>query len=70
MMFLSDTHIVTCIGKSFLLLSNIPLCGSTISGGFPGGTVVRNLPTIARDARDLGSIPVELWIQHFELSCA
>ena len=25
--------------------------------GFPGGTVVKNLPAHARDARDLGSIP-------------
>ena len=25
--------------------------------GFPGGTVVKNLPANARDARDMGSIP-------------
>ena len=25
--------------------------------GFPGGSVVKNLPASARDARDLGSVP-------------
>ena len=25
--------------------------------GFPGGTMVKNLPTNARDARDMSSIP-------------
>ena len=27
------------------------------SGGFPGGSVVKNLPANAGDARDMGSIP-------------
>ena len=27
------------------------------SGGFPGGSVVKNLPASAGDARDMGSIP-------------
>ena len=34
--------------------------GFSLSGGrmgFPGGTVVKNPPTNARDARDAGSIP-------------
>ena len=29
-----------------------------LEGGFPGGTVVKNLPANAGDAEDMGSIPV------------
>ena len=33
-------------------------CGEVnIKGGFPGGTVVKNLPANAGDTRDTGSIP-------------
>ena len=28
-----------------------------LEGGFPGGTVVKNLPASAGDAEDMGSIP-------------
>ena len=43
------------VSLSMHALMGLPVSRNTV--GFPGGTVVKNLPANAGDARDEGSIP-------------